>query len=398
MEPAISYAEQGFAVSPQVSRAWKEAFADYSVHCQGEEFKPWFATFCPQGRAPEAGEIVRLPDHAKTLRRIAETGAEAFYQGELAEQIEAFSKAFKGWLRADDLAEFHNQWVEPISTRYRGYDVWEIPPNGDGITVLMALNILSGFDFQGAREYAPYYHAAIEALKLAFIDTQNYVTEPACMPYSVEDLLSASYAAERRKLIGREAIDPQPGKPSKGGTVYIAAADGEGNMVSFIQSNYNDFGSGIVIPGTGIALQNRGSEFKLDPKHPNVLAPRKRTFHTIIPGFLTKDGEALGPFGVMGAYMQPQGHLQVISNMLDFGMNPQEALDAPRWQWTGGKHVQLEQGVPNQLALDLAARGHEVEIVHDRGSMGRGEIIFRTGDGSLVGATEPRTDGCVAAW
>jgi gamma-glutamyltranspeptidase/glutathione hydrolase len=238
----------------------------------------------------------------------------------------------------------------------------------------------------------------IEALKHAFIDVQTVVADPRYMRHKPEELLDPQYAKSRHSLIGEQASEPQPGLPHRGGTVYLAAADSEGLMVSYIQSNYNGFGSGLVVPGTGISLHNRGSNFSLDPQSPNCLAPEKKPYHTIIPGFLSKDGEAVGPFGVMGAFMQPQGHLQVLTNMINFGMNPQEALDAPRWQWTGGRTVLLEQGVPNHIALGLAARGHDVQVLADPTSFGRGEIIQRTPEGTLVGATEGRTDGCVAAW
>ena len=398
LNPAINYAAEGFAVSPTMHKLWGKALVNFSKECKGEEFKGWFETFCPQGRAPEAGELWRSPDHAETLRLIADTGAEAFYRGALAEKIEAFASQYDGWLRASDLVDFYPEWVDPITVQYRGFDVWEIPPNGHGITALMALNILKAYNFSGSRETEETYHLQIEAIKLAFVDAMKQVADPRFMGYTPAELLSDAYADERRKLIGKRALDPTPGTPPKGGTVYLATADGEGNMVSFIQSNYMGFGSGLVVPGTGIALHNRGNNFNLDEQSPNCLAPRKKPYHTIIPGFLTKKGAAVGPFGVMGGFMQPQGHVQVVSNMIDFAMNPQEALDAPRWQWTGGKTVQIEQGVPNHIATGLLARGHDIQMHPDTEAFGRGEIILRTEYGTLAGATEPRTDGSVAAW
>jgi gamma-glutamyltranspeptidase/glutathione hydrolase len=397
MKAGIDYAANGYPVSTISAKLWKSYKAKLDKQ-SGEEFKSWYSTFVPGGKCPEAGEIMRLPDHAKTLQLIADTDAEAFYRGELAEKIDAFSAKYNGWLRGEDLADFHSEWVEPISTNYRGYDVWEIPPNGHGITALMALNILKNYQFSGDREYEPYYHKMIEAMKLAFVDAMAYVTDPKDMPFTPTELLSQKYADSRRSLIGETALDPTPGTPPKGGTVYLCTADSEGNMVSMIQSNYMQFGSGLVVPGTGIALQNRGTNFSLDPKHPNVLGPQKKPYHTIIPAFLSKDGEAMGPFGVMGGFMQPQGHLQVVTNMIDFGMNPQEALDAPRWQWVGGKNIQVEEGIPNHIVLSLARRGHNMQVVHDQSTMGRGEMIMRTDAGTLAGAAEPRTDGCVAAW
>ena len=399
LKPAIAYAS-GYPVSPTVSRLWKKALADYTVNYtknKGEEFKPWFETFCPSGKAPEAGEIWSSPGHAETLTLIAETGSEAFYRGALAEKIGRFAQKYGAWLTVSDLAGYEPEWVEPISVNYRGYDVWEIPPNGHGITALMAFNILKAYDFSGSRENETTYHRIIEALKLAFIDAQHHVADPRFMKYTVKELLSEAYADERRKQIGPSALDPVP-TPSKGGTVYLATADGEDNMVSMIQSNYMGFGSGLVVPGTGIALHNRGSNFSLDPKSPNVLAPSKKPYHTIIPGFLSKDGKAVGPFGVMGGFMQPQGHVQVVTNMIDFGMNPQEALDAPRWQWTKGKTLQVEHGLSNAIALSLAARGHDIQMLPDPTPFGRGEIIVKTSYGTLAGGTEPRTDGSIAAW
>ncbi|MDR2174587.1 MAG: gamma-glutamyltransferase family protein [Synergistaceae bacterium] len=398
LAPAVSYAENGCPVSPTVAALWAKAFGRFSEECGGEEFAPWFETFAPEGRAPLPGETWRSAGHAATLSLIAESGAESFYRGALAEKIDAYSRRYGAWLRASDLAEFRPEWVEPIGTNYRGYDVWEIPPNGHGITALMALNIAEAFDFGGSREYEEYYHLQIESMKLAFADAARYVADPRHMTVAPSDLLSRAYAAERRGLIGETALTPVHGAPSGGGTVYLAAADGEGGMVSMIQSNYQGFGSGLVVPGTGIALHNRGRNFSLDPESPNFLGPFKKPYHTIIPGFLSKDGRAVGPFGVMGGFMQPQGHMQVVSNMIDFHMNPQEALDAPRWQWIGGRTVEVERGTPGHIAAGLAARGHDVRIPVGSEGFGRGEIIVRTEYGSLAGASEPRTDGAVAAW
>lgn len=247
----------------------------------------------------------------------------------------------------------------PVTTRYHGYDVWELPPNGQGMIALMALNILSGIDLPSLDDPLC-WHRQIEALKLAAVDAYRYVADPRFMELSPAALLDPAYAARRRALIGERALLPEAGLPTDGGTVYLCTADQEGNMVSFIQSNFSGFGSGVVVPGTGIAIHNRGTGFYLDQESPNCLAPGKRPFHTIIPGFLSKDGQPVGPFGVMGAFMQPQGHLQVLLQMIDYGRNPQSALDAPRWFWTGEKQVSLEHGVPLYIARALADRGHEV--------------------------------------
>ncbi|MED4015956.1 gamma-glutamyltransferase family protein [Sutcliffiella cohnii] len=398
LEPAIQYATEGYPVSPTLGKYWKGAYRAYKQQGTSEEFSGWFETFAPKGRPPEIGEIWASEGHANTLRAIGETNGEAFYRGELAEKIAAFSKEHNGFISYEDLANYEPEWVDPIRVNYKGYDVWEIPPNGQGIAALMALNILNDDVFTD-RDTVETYHKQIEAMKLAFEDTKKYVSDPRTMKYSAEELLSKKFATERRAQIGEEAITPEPGTPPKGGTVYLATADGEGNMVSFIQSNYMGFGSGVVVPGTGIALQNRGHDFSLDPEHENALAPGKKTYHTIIPGFLTKGDEAVGPFGVMGGYMQPQGHMQVIMNTIDFHLNPQAALDAPRWQWMEGKKVMVEPTFPPHLAQALARKGHQIEVALDSGSFGRGQIIWRNPEtGVLTGGTESRTDGEVAGY
>lgn len=399
LAPAIELAEQGFPLSPVIAGLWQGGLDKFrAVRGDHPELDAWFAEFLVDGRAPRAGEIFRNPAQADTLRELAATRCESFYRGELARRIATHAERSGGYLRADDLAGYRPQWVEPISLNYRGYDVWEIPPAGQGLVALMALNILKGFEFAD-RDSPDTWHRQLEAMKLAYADGRAYIGQPDCMRVSVAELLGDGYAAQRRALIGERALEPHPGKPRAGGTVYLAAADGEGNLVSFIQSNYHGFGSGVVIPGSGIALQNRGAEFSLDPAQVNVLAPGKKTFHTIIPGFLSKDGVALGPFGVMGAYMQPQGHVQMVMNLVDFGLNPQAALDAPRWQWLGDKRIGIEHGAPRSLAAVLTRRGHHVEVAHDLTSYGRGQIILRDPiSGVLCGGTEPRTDGHIAAW
>jgi gamma-glutamyltranspeptidase/glutathione hydrolase len=335
--------------------------------------------------------------HARTLKLIAETKAEAFYRGEVAEKIDEFSRKYNGYLRKEDLQEFETEWVKPISTNYRGYNVWEIPPNGHGIVTLIALNILKGFEFTN-RDSVDTLHKQIEAIKLAFADGQKYVADPKFMTVTVKQMLSDEYAAKRRALLCEDALMPAPGDPKAGGTVYLATANEDGNMVSMIQSNYMGFGSGLVVPGTGIALHNRGHNFTLEEGHDNILAPGKKPYHTIIPGFLTKDSRAIGPFGVMGGFMQPQGHLMVVMNTIDFHMNPQDTLDAYRWMWVGGKTIQVEPDFPNSLALQLAAKGHNIVPLLETTPMGRGEIIWRDEEGVLCGGTEPRTDGTIAAW
>lgn len=397
MEPAIRYAREGYPVSPTVCRLWESGFARNKVSYTEDYLKHWFSVFAPKGRAPHPGETVTLPLHAETLEEIAKTDGESFYRGALADEIDAFSQKTGGYLRKEDLQAYQAQWVEPVSVDYRGYTVSEIPPNGHGIVALMALNILEGYAFH-ERDTGDCIHKQIEALKLAYADGQRYITDPRFMKVKVEQLLSKEYAARRRREIGARAIMPEAGDPACGGTVYLNSADEEGNMVSFIQSNYMEFGSGVVIPGTGIELHNRGRNFYLDPESENCLAPGKKPYHTIIPGFLSKGGEAIGPFGVMGGFMQPQGHLQVVMNTVDFGMNPQEALDAPRWQWTNGMHIDIEREMAGAITSELVRRGHQVHVVPENIGMGRGQIIWRMADGTLAGATEPRADGTVAVW
>ena len=398
-EPAIYYAEQGYPVSPIVARFWQEGIDALTPYKNNPAIAPWFATFDVHGNgvAPQTGEMVKLPDHAKTLRILADSYCESYYRGELAQKLVEFSDKTVGYLSLEDLAEYHAEWVEPVHINYHGYDVWEIPPNGHGITALMALNILKDMEI-GAKDTGDTFHKQIEAMKLAFADGMHYIADPRYMQTRVEELLSEAYAAQRRALISETALEPTHGKPFCGGTVYLCTADGEGNMVSFIQSNYKDFGSGIVLPGYGINLNDRGAGFSLDPELDDYLAPRKKPYHTIIPGFLTHEGEAVGPFGVMGAYMQPQGHVQVIMNTVDWLLNPQSALDAPRWQWIAGKEIWLESSVAPEIVEDLRRRGHEVRVLEDDTTFGRGEIIWRDSNGVLAGATEPRADGVVAAW
>lgn len=397
LKPAIEYAKEGYAVSPGTAPFWMRACNIYKKNLSEELFKNWSDVFAPGGSTPLAGEIWSSKAHADTLTAIGETNSKAFYAGEIADKIDFYSKKCGGYLRKEDLQTFKPEWVDPVSVNYRGYDVWELPPNGQGMVALMALNILKGYEFS-EKEVADTYHKQFEAMKLAFADGLKYITDPKEMKEKMDRMLSEDYAEERRKLIENQALVPEAGRPSKGGTVYLAAADGEGNMVSYIQSNYMGFGSGIVVPGTGIALQNRGHDFSLNPEKENCLKSGKRTYHTIIPGFLTKNGKPVGPFGVMGGYMQPQGHVQVIMNTIDFHLNPQAALDAPRWQWLEGKKIEVEHGFPMHIAQQLSAMGHDINYTMNSASFGRGEIIWRDENGVLAGASEPRTDGTVAVW
>lgn len=397
MAPAIRYAREGYPCAPNLALMWQRAFAKYKEVCIGPEFKEWFRTFAPQDRPYEAGELIRLPHHADTLAAIAATGADAFYKGDLAKQIDADSKKHGGYLRYEDLAAYEAKWVEPISVNYRGYDVCEIPPNGQGIVALMALNILKEFSFP-EKESVETYHRQLEAIKMAFADAFRYVTDPDHMELDYHRLILPEYGAQRARDIGERAQVRTHDLPPKSGTVYLCCADGAGNMVSYIQSNYMGFGSGIVVEGTGISLQNRGHDFSLDPEAANRLAPGKRSYHTIIPGFLMKDGAPVGPFGVMGGYMQPQGHVQVVMNYVDFGLDPQQSLDAPRWQWMRDNTVTVESRFAPEMALALQRRGHAIRSDLSTPSFGRGQMIVRLENGVLVGGTESRTDSNIACY
>lgn len=395
LRPAIRLAEEGYPVSPTLAYFWGRAHTRYSEILTDPEYQEWFRVFAPGGRTPGAGEVFYAPDHARTLKRLAQTDGEAYYRGEIAEAISTFARATGGVMTVDDLASFQPEWVTPLSVSYRGYDVWELPPNGQGLVALMALKMLG---LVTALDEEERIHQQIEALKLGFADAFRYVADPSHMPWPVESLLQDGYIRQRAALIGDQALARTAGRPVPGGTVYLCTADDRGNMVSFIQSNYAGFGSGLVVPGTGIALQNRGHLFSLEEGHPNLLEPGKRPFHTIIPGFVTRNGKPMGPFGVMGGYMQPQGHVQVMANVLDRALNPQAALDAPRFYWAVDNQVKVEAHMPEAIVAGLRRRGHEVEVVPEFGPFGRGEIIWRRDDGVLMGATEPRADGQVAVW
>ncbi|MBR4098738.1 MAG: gamma-glutamyltransferase family protein, partial [Clostridium sp.] len=363
--PAIAYAREGVPVPVNVARQWGRDAARIQAAARNDPapHSHWLKVFLKGDGSPyEAGDLFCWPEYADTLEQLARSGCESYYRGELMEQIVAFSRASGGYFTRQDFLDYHPQWVEPISVDYRGYTVWEMPPNGHGITVLMALNLLRGLSLPEEKDCGETYHKIVECIKLAFADAKAYVADPRFMSARVEDLLSQQYADSRRSLITDRALLPQAGDPSCGGTIYLCTADPMGNMVSLIQSNYTGFGAGVAVPGTGISLQNRGANFSLDEGSDNCLAGGKRSYHTIIPGFLTKDGEAVGPFGVMGAFMQPQGHVQLLVNTIDYHMNPQEALDAPRMQWVGDKKIQVEREVPAHVAQELARMGHQVEV------------------------------------
>ncbi len=426
LAPAIEIAERGYAVPVVVAGKWHAAAGVGELVMQ-----PGFAEcFLPRGRAPEVGELFRLPGAAKALRAIGASGGAAFYEGEIAQALARHAVLHGGAMTLADLSAYRPEWVGPLSQPYRDVVLHEIPPNGQGIAALMALGIASQFDLaaMGADSVAA-QHVQIEAMKLAFADVYRYVAEPAAMEVSTQELLDADYLARRARLIDpRRAQAFDAGSPAdahrRGGTIYLTTADESGMMVSFIQSNYMGFGSGVVLPDYGLSLQNRGHGFSLDPRSANVVAPGKRPFHTIIPGFLSRDGAplsrkcgsatfldprggrspqggglgALMSFGVMGANMQPQGHLQTVVRMIDHHQSPQAACDAPRWRFHAGLEINVEAGMDLALVQGLVDLGHRIDVIHDNSyqDFGAGQFIWRLGDPAVEGyvaASDPRRDG-----
>jgi gamma-glutamyltranspeptidase / glutathione hydrolase len=437
LAPAIQYAEQGFPVTELIAYYWAFGPRLYKG-LPGAFFETY--TLDGKGRTPAKGDIFKNPALAKTLRLIGEKGRDAFYKGEIADKIDAFMRANGGFLRKADFEKHTSTWVEPVSTNYRGYDVFELPPNGQGIAALQILNILEGFDLPAMGRNSPEtLHAMIEAKKIAWADRAKFYADPAFAKIPLTGLLSKSYGAERRKLIDPnhaakkvEAGNPEDGAGAPprrsadtsargragfssviddGDTIYMCTADDEGNMVSLIQSNYRGMGSGVVVPGLGFMFQDRGELFSMDPTHANVYAPGKRPFHTIIPGFVMKDGKPCEAFGVMGGGMQPQGHVQVLTNQIDFGLNVQEAGDASRWQHEGdneptgekltesGGYVEVESGIPYETVRELRKKGHDVRF--DVGGYGGYQAIkveIHDGQRVYVGASESRKDGMAAGY
>lgn len=398
LAPAIEYADLGFPVSEIIARGWKLAEPKLAAHPDTAR------TYLPQGRAPRAGELFRQPGLARSLRLIAEGGRDAFYRGAIAAAIAATSARDGGVLTPEDLATHRSTWDTPISVTYRGYTVYECPPNGQGITALMALNILEGFDLSAYPPASPEaLHLQIEALRLAFADAATYVADPAHVHVPTEWLLSGVHATERRAQIDPQRAMPCVGSSTLPGghdTVYVTAVDADGNAVSFINSLYMGFGSGVVVGDTGICLQNRGAGFVLDPQHPNCVAPSKRPYHTIIPCIVTRGDQLWASFGVMGGFMQPQGHVQMLVNMIDFGMNPQEALDAPRFElidpYLNQDAVALEHD--QAVAIALRKRGHQIVDRQGMFGFGGGQIIVVGDAGVRHAGSDPRKDGCAVAY
>jgi len=388
--PAIHYAREGFPLSPTIARQW----ADQAPLLKDQ---PGFAdAFLPGGKAPLAGSIWRFPEQADTLQRIAESMGKYFYEGELAQRISAFARQTGCALSQQDLAANQCDWVEPISMQYRGdYALHEIPPNGQGIAALMALGMLDNFEPPRESDPRSIFHLPIEAMKLAFADLHEHVGDPATMENLTQQLLDKDYLRRRAALIDpAKALDVAPGLPGQGGTVYLTAADSDGMMVSFIQSNYHGFGSGVVVPGTGIALHNRGRSFSLNPTHRNRVGPGRRPMHTIIPGFITHKGEPYASFGVMGGNMQAQGHVQMMQQLIDLGRNPQAAVDAPRFRVEAGPKVMLEAHTPQGVVDLLRSQGHTLDSRPvDSLEFGSAQVIQRLKEGAYIAASDPRRDG-----
>ena len=403
LAPAIDTAERGYAVPVIIQQKWRNAASLQEITSQ-----PGFAqAFLPQGRAPHVGEQFAFPGAARTLRLIAQSKGEAFYRGEIAAAVEAHAKAHGGAMTAADFAAYQPEWVEPICKDYRGYTLHELPPNGQGIAALIALGILDTFDIAALPvDGIASQHLQIEAMKLAFADVYQHVGEPRSMRLTAAQMLDSGYLASRAKLINpQRAQDFGPGHAPQGGTIYLSTADASGMMVSFIQSNYMGFGSGVVVPGYGLSLQNRGHGFTLKADSDNLVGPGKRPFHTIIPAFLTRRGKPVMSFGVMGGDMQPQGHLQTLVRMLDYKQQPQAACDAPRWRYNAGL-VNAEQGFNAATAQGLRDLGHRVEPFADSyQDYGAGQFIWRLDEGQgdaaaqgYAAASDPRRDGQAAGF
>jgi gamma-glutamyltranspeptidase/glutathione hydrolase len=405
LEPSIRYAEEGVPVPEVIAGYWKSS--------ESGSVTPEFAkTYLPNGKAPRTGEIFRNPLLARTYRDIAKGGRDACYKGRIAREIVSYSDRVGGLFSLKDFEDHSSTWVEPVSTNYRGYDVWEIPPNGQGISALQMLNILEGYELgKFGHDSANYWHLWLEAKKLAFADRARYYADPEFSKVPTKELISKPYAASRRKLISMEKAleDIQPGDPKLGGdTIYLTVVDKDRNCVSLINSNYLGFGSGHVPGDLGFALQNRGTSFALDPRHPNRLEPHKRPFHTIIPAMVTKDGKPWFCFGVMGGDMQPQGHVQILCNLIDFGMNVQQVGEAPRMEHLysaspkgiparGSGEVEAERGFPEEMISELRRRGHVIKFVDKNGGGYQG-ILIDPVTNTLQGGSEPRKDGLAVGY
>lgn len=420
LQPAIWTAENGYPASEIIANGWKSQEKKLRRDPDWQSGDPDNGPEQPSGhellingRAPRAGEIMRIPTLGATMRGIADAGKAYIYEGEFAQKLSAHVQRYGGWITPADMAAHTSTWDEPISADYRGVTLYECPPNGQGLAAIIAVNLAAGFDLANMSE-ADRLHIMIECMRLGFADAQQWVCDPYVVPIPLAALTSKPYADQRRQLINpqRAAQNVPYGDPRFGSdTVYLTTADGEGNACSFINSLYMGTGSGLVVPGTGVSLQNRAALFVLDPEHPNALAPNKRPYQTIIPAMTVRDGELHASYGVMGGYTQPQGHFQMLVNLVDLGMSPQQALDMPRWQLAGphaelgaeaaGGLVQIEEGWSFATLAELTRRGHRLAPVDGFGRVGfgGGQIILRDpASGVLIGGSEPRKDGCAVGW
>jgi len=401
-QPAIEYAQNGYPVSVLTGKGWEKAFQTYRQQPSTSLFGEWFRTFAPSGRAPFPGELWSSNAHARTLKELAETGTDSFYTGRLSREIVRCVRSFGGFLDSLDLADYQAEWVVPLSVDFRGYTVWELPPNGQGIVALMALGFLEPFSLETLSE-AQRTHLSIEAVKLAFKIATETIGEPRSMPKDARSYIEKAALEAGAKTLSLDSVSDTTASSLPGGTVYLCAADRSGNMVSYIQSNYMGFGSGLVVPGTGISLHNRGCNFSLQSGHPNCLRGKHRPYHTIIPGFLSRGREWIGPFGVMGGFMQPQGHTQLLIRLLVEKAHPMDALNAPRWQWLKDRTVAFEEPYDESIRKELARFGHYIDTVPTSALFGRGQVIWRsakdsTGRYVFCGGTDGRSDGSVAVF
>jgi gamma-glutamyltranspeptidase/glutathione hydrolase len=399
LAPAITLAEQGFPVTEVIAHSWSENSVKLKADAGAAR------NYLVDGRAPLPGEIFVQPDLAQTFKKIAAGGRDVFYEGEIAEAIVNCSRQHGGTITRQDLKDHTSTWVTPISTNYRGYDVYELPPNNQGMVVLQSLNILEGYDLRAMAHNSPdYLHLLIETLKIAFADARKYVADPAFNAIPLPGLLSKSYVSERRQLIDKNRANQRfdAGIPKDGDTVYLAVTDKDGNSVSFINSLFMGFGSGVVVDGTGICLQNRGSGFSLREGHFNCIQPHKRPYHTLIPGMVFKDGRLFLTFGVMGGMMQPQGHVQLLLNIIDFGMGVQTALNAPRFRYIQGNECTFEHSIPADTVHELARKGHvavETDDLYSQGFGGGQAIMINPANNTLIAGSDPRKDGCaIGLW
>ncbi len=418
LQPAIWTAEHGYPVTELIARSWATQVnkllrtPDWPSGDRPEDNgppQPSGHELLIHGRAPYPTELMRLPTLAQTLRGIAAHGRDYIYRGEFARKLCEHVQRYGGWITPADMAAHTSTWDEPLTADYRGVTLYECPPNGQGLAAIIAINLAAGFDLAAMSE-AGRVHAMIECMRLAFADAQQWVCDPTHVPIPLAELVSPAYAHRRRQQIALDGAAPQVScgcPPAGSDTVYLSVVDGEGNACSFINSLYMGTGTGLVVPGTGVSLQNRAALFVLDPDHPNALAPHKRPYQTIIPALLTQAGELYASFGVMGGFMQPQGHFQVLVNLLDLGMSPQQALDMPRWQLAesalrdGSSEVLMEEGWSPSTLADLARRGHRLRVVEgfERGIFGGGQIIVRHPEsGVLIAGSDPRKDGCAVGW